>query len=54
MVGENVSEYIGLMGYLIKEEKTAEEILSNLVIHPSLTESILEALLQSKDKKVIK
>ncbi|MBU5313329.1 NAD(P)/FAD-dependent oxidoreductase [Tissierella carlieri] len=54
MVGENVSEYIGLMGYLIKEEKTAEEILSNLVIHPSLTESILEALIESKDKKVIK
>ncbi|MDU5158290.1 MAG: hypothetical protein E6228_23685, partial [Citrobacter sp.] len=54
MVGANVSEYIGLMGYLIKEEKTAEEILSNLVIHPSLTESILEALIESKDKKVIK
>ncbi|WP_353094462.1 NAD(P)/FAD-dependent oxidoreductase [Tissierella praeacuta] len=53
MIGENVSEHIGLMGYLIKEGKTVDEILSNLVIHPTLTETILEALLQSKYKKVI-
>lgn len=53
MIGENVSEHIGLMGYLIKEGKTVDEILSNLVIHPTLTETILEALLQSKHKKVI-
>lgn len=53
MVGENVSEYIGLVGYLIREEKTAEDILSNLIIYPSLTETILEAILQVKDKKVI-
>ncbi|MEY8415965.1 NAD(P)/FAD-dependent oxidoreductase [Tissierella praeacuta] len=53
MVGENVSEYIGLMGQLIKEERTVDEILSNLIIHPSLTETILEALLQSKNEKVI-
>lgn len=54
MVGENVSEYIGLMGILVKEKKTADDILSNLIIHPSLTETILEAILQAKDKKVVK
>lgn len=54
MVGENVSEYIGLLGNFIKDGKTAEEMQSNLIIHPSLTETILEALLQSKDKKVMK
>lgn len=54
MVGENVSEYIGLMGMLIKENKTADDILSNLIIHPSLTEAISEAISQVKDKEVIR
>lgn len=54
MVGENVSEYIGLIGVLIKQKKTADEILSNLIIHPSLTEAISEAIAQVKDKEVIK
>ena len=54
MVGESVSEYIGLLGILIKEGKTAEDILSNLIIHPSLSETILEAILQAKDKEMVK
>lgn len=48
MIGENVSEYIGLIGSMIKEGKTADDLLSNLIIHPSLGESIREALLQGK------
>ena len=54
MIGENVSEYIGLIGGMIKDGKTADELLSNLIIHPSLGESIREALLKGKNKKVIK
>ena len=54
MVGENVSEYIGLMGILIREKKTADDILSTLIIHPSLTEAISEAILQVRDKEVIR
>lgn len=53
MIGENVSEYVGLMGILIKEGKTADDILSSLVIHPSLTEAVSEAISQVKDKEVI-
>lgn len=54
MVGENVSEYIGLIGDLIKNESTADDILSNLIIHPSLSESIRDALLEGKNRKVIR
>ena len=50
MVGENVSEYIGLLGNLIKEEATSDDIMSNLIIHPSLSETILEAILEGKNK----
>lgn len=50
MVGENVSEFIGLLGMAIKEGKKAQDILSNLIIHPSLSESILEAIIQRKEK----
>ncbi|SNS89936.1 dihydrolipoamide dehydrogenase [Anaerovirgula multivorans] len=45
MVGDDVSEYVGLMGILIEKEITVKEIKSNLMVHPSLTESILEAIL---------
>ncbi|SDL10404.1 dihydrolipoyl dehydrogenase family protein [Natronincola ferrireducens] len=45
MVGQDVSEYIGLMGLLIQKGVTCEEIKQNLIIHPSLSEAILEALL---------
>lgn len=48
MVGENVSEYIGLLGLALKENTRADDILSNLIIHPSLTEAILEATIQAK------
>ncbi|MSU01062.1 NAD(P)/FAD-dependent oxidoreductase [Tissierella sp. DSM 105185] len=51
MIGENVSEYIGLIGSVIKDGKTADDLLSNLIIHPSLGESIREALLQGKNRR---
>ncbi|NLK44711.1 MAG: NAD(P)/FAD-dependent oxidoreductase [Tissierellia bacterium] len=54
MVGENVSEYVGLLKILIENKCTLGQILSSLVIHPSLNEAIVEALLQSRNKKVIK
>lgn len=54
MVGENVSEYIGLIGSLIRDGKTADDILSNLIIHPSLGEAIFQAILEGKHKKVIR
>lgn len=45
MVGEQVSEYIGLLGLLLNKKVTAEDIKSNLIVHPTLAESILEAVL---------
>lgn len=45
MVGDNVSEYVGLMGILLHKKITLKEIKSNLMVHPSLTEAILEAIL---------
>ena len=52
MVGENVSEYIGTLGLVVKGNKTAEDILSNLIIHPSLTECLLEAIIDGKEKVI--
>ena len=52
MVGENVSEYIGLLGMVIKEKRTAGDLISNLIIHPSLTEAIFEAVIQAKEKVI--
>ena len=45
MVGNLVSEYIGLLSPLFNGRFTVEDIKSNLIIHPTLTEGILEALL---------
>ncbi len=45
MVGDNVSEYVGLMSVLIQNKVGLEEIKRNLIIHPSLNEAILEAIL---------
>lgn len=45
MVGEDVSEYIGLMGVLIHKEVTVKDIKENLMIHPTLNEAVLEAVL---------
>ena len=50
MVGENVSEYVGLLKILIENKCTLGQILSSLVIHPSLNEAIVEALLQSRNR----
>jgi dihydrolipoamide dehydrogenase len=47
MVGEDVSEYVGLLSILLDNEFTIEDIKSNLIIHPTLTESILEAVLNT-------
>lgn len=52
MVGENVSEYIGLLGMVIKEKRTADDLISNLIIHPSLSEAIFEAAIQAKEKVI--
>ena len=54
MVGENVSEYIGFLGDLIKRESTVDHVLSNLIIHPSLSETIRDAILEGKNGKVIR
>lgn len=45
MVGDDVSEYVGLMGILIHREITLAEIKSSLMVHPSLAEAVLEAIL---------
>lgn len=47
MVGENVSEYISLLSILIHNEVMVKDIKSNLIIHPSLAEAILEAVLNA-------
>lgn len=44
MVGENVSEYIGLLSVLMKNRLTVKDIKNNLIIHPTLTEALLEAI----------
>ncbi len=46
MVGEEVSEYLGLLDMFIKKGLTVDDIKSNLFIHPSLTEALLEAVLE--------
>ena len=45
MVGEDVSEYIGFLSILGENKLTVSDIKSNLIIHPSLTEALLEALM---------
>lgn len=45
MVGENVSEYVGLLSILMGKKLTISDIKSNLIIHPSLTEAILDAII---------
>jgi len=45
MVGNMVSEYIGMISPLFNNNLTLDHIKSNLIIHPTLTESILEAVL---------
>ncbi len=53
MLGENVSEYIGLYSSIIKDEKSVDEVLSNLIIHPSLAEVLGESLLKGKNSKLL-
>ncbi len=48
MVGENVSEYIGLLGVLLEKNISVEDVKSNLVIHPSLWEALLDAILNAE------
>lgn len=45
MVGDDVSEYIGPLGLLLEKNITADDIKNNLIIHPSLWESLLDAIL---------
>lgn len=45
MVGNLVSEYIGIISPLFNRNLKIDDIKSNLIIHPTLTESILEAVL---------
>ncbi|NLW39880.1 MAG: NAD(P)/FAD-dependent oxidoreductase [Tissierellia bacterium] len=45
MVGNLVSEYIGLLSPLFNWGLTVDNIKSNLIIHPTLTEGIMEAVL---------
>ncbi|MEW9121523.1 MAG: NAD(P)/FAD-dependent oxidoreductase [Thermotaleaceae bacterium] len=51
MVGEDVGEYIGMLGVLLHREISIEEIKSNLLIHPSMSEAVLEALLNLREKE---
>ena len=45
MVGNLVSEYIGILSPLFNGEFTVDDIKRNLIIHPTLTEGVLEAVL---------
>ncbi|GFN36246.1 dihydrolipoyl dehydrogenase family protein [Tepidimicrobium xylanilyticum] len=45
MVGNLVSEYIGLLSPLFNRNLTIDDIKRNLIIHPTLMEGILEAVL---------
>lgn len=51
MVGRDVSEYVGLMGLIIKGRYGVDDIIENLMVHPSLSEAILEALIKAKESK---
>lgn len=48
MVGDLVSEYIGILSPLFNRNLTVDDIKSNLIIHPTLTEGILEAVLNAE------
>lgn len=48
MVGENVSEYIGLLGVLLEKNISVEDVKNNLIIHPSLWEALLDAILNAE------
>lgn len=48
MVGENVSEYIGPLGVLLEKNITVDDIKHNLIIHPTLWESVLDAILNAE------
>ncbi len=45
MVGDEVSEYVGLLSIIINKKIRLSEIKSNLIIHPSISEGILQAIL---------
>ncbi len=47
MTGDNASEILSASGLLISKKVTREDILSNLFIHPTLGEGILEAAFDS-------
>lgn len=51
MVGENVSEYIGLLDILLKKRVNVVDIKRGLTIHPTLNEAILEAVLNLEEVK---
>lgn len=46
MCGDNVSELVGFSGILVDNEINIEELKQNLFVHPTLSESILEAVLK--------
>jgi dihydrolipoamide dehydrogenase len=46
MCGDNVSELVGFSGILVDSETNIEELKKNLFVHPTLSESILEAVLK--------
>lgn len=45
MVGDLVSEYIGLLSPLFNRSLTVDDVKRSLIIHPTLAEGILEAIL---------
>ncbi|MCC5910202.1 MAG: NAD(P)/FAD-dependent oxidoreductase [Clostridiaceae bacterium] len=48
MVGEEASELVGLLGVLLHNQVTTDEIINNLTVHPSLSEAFMEAILNAK------
>jgi len=48
MIGRDVADLVGTLGLLIHHEIKIEQIKENLMLHPSLSEGILEAALNMK------
>jgi dihydrolipoamide dehydrogenase len=46
MVGSEISEQIGLMGMLLEQGATVNDLKRQLFVHPTLSEALLQAVLQ--------
>lgn len=48
MVGREVSDLVGPLDILLKQQPDAEDIINSLFVHPSLSEALIDALLKLK------